>query len=192
MTSNTYIPNILWYQTRYIVIMTIKLNKTSDLNLTLTESNISFNCMSNNTKYAFEFEFFENIVKDESNYEVEDNHIKVFLKKKITEDEETTKWSLLTKDKNLYKNNIKVDWNNWVDSDCEDEEDVQEQGNPFGGNMDFQSMMQSMGGLGNMQMPNMEDFGDDEDEMPDTDQMPDLENENDEETEDDMCHECNA
>jgi hypothetical protein len=58
--------------------------------------------------------------------------------------------------------------------------------------MDFQSMMQSMGGLGNMQMPNMEGFGDDEDEMPDTDEMPDLENENDEEMEDDMCHECNA
>ena len=189
MTNNTYIPNILWYQTRYDVIMTIKLQKTSDLNLTLTESSISFSSISNNTKYAFEFEFFENIDKDGSRYEVEEHHIKVFLKKNITENEETTKWSLLTKDKNLYKNNIKVDWNYWVDSDGEDEEDPQEQGNPFGGNMDFQKMMESMGGLGNMQMPNMDD---DEDEMPDTDEMPDLEDEEGEETDDDICHECNA
>jgi hypothetical protein len=174
--------------------MTIKLQKIGELNLTLTESTISFSSMSNNIKYAFDFEFFENIVKDESRYEVEENHIKVFLKKQITEDEETTKWSLLTKDKNLYKNNIKVDWNYWVDSDCEDEE---QEDNPFGGgNMDFQSMMQSMGGLDNMQMSDMDEINNMEDEMPDledeipdTDEMPDLE---DEDEDDDICNECNA
>jgi hypothetical protein len=88
---------------------------------------------------------------------------------------DSEKWTSLTKNRNIFKNNIKIDWDSWYDSDAEDEGDLPKSRNDFS-NVDFSSMMQQMQGMGGMNnfMPNMENDNDDEE---------DTENETETETE---------
>ena len=101
-------------------------------------------------------ELFENIISEDSSYKIEEKCIKFILKKT-----NESKWDFVTKDRNIYKNNIKINWTEWKDDDSESEADNSQ--------FDFQQMMQSMGGMGGMgdmsqMMQNMGGMDDEDDE----------------------------
>lgn len=151
------IPNVKWYQNNEYVIMTfIDLEKILKNNIILNDSNIIFDVSNENSNYYINFEFSNNINSKESKTILNENSVKIILKKIETEN-----WEYLTKD-NLYKNNIKIDWNHWTtESDEEDNEDVQ---------MDFQRMMESMGGIGNMNNLNEENNDEEVEDVNDEDE----------------------
>ena len=163
--QKVYTPTLLWYQTTDNVVFNVELQQVSNLNITITDQNISFSGISKNNLYEINFDLFESINKDESSFIEQEKNIVFTLKKN-----NSNYWNNLTKDKNLYKNNIKINWNRWIYEDAEEDEVPNEGGMPE--NFDFQQMMQSMGGMGDMAsmmqgmggMPNMDEFQDEGDE----------------------------
>lgn len=132
-------PTVRWHQTKEYVILYFEVNKAKVNNIKIDDSYIYFSVMNDNY-YEMNFELFNNIDKNQSKYIIEEKHIKIFLKKI---DQES--WNYLTKDKNIYKNNIKINWNEWNNDDEEEENDIQNN-MPY----DFEKMMQNMGGLEGM------------------------------------------
>jgi hypothetical protein len=178
---SSLIPSLNWYQTKEYIIFTIELQDVSNENITFTEDSFSFTGHSAHNFYAMLFTTFDKIIPEESSYDKQ-NGIKVILKKS-----ENSSWSYLTKDKNQFKNNIKVNWNAWVDDDEEDESSAS------ASQFDFQQMMAQMGGggmpdfssmMGGMQgemQDGIHDGIDEEGDMLDFNNMPDEEE----------CEECN-
>jgi len=66
MTSEQqiYTPTLLWYQTKDYVVFNIELQQVSNLNINITEENISFYGISKSNLYQINFDLFENINKD--------------------------------------------------------------------------------------------------------------------------------
>jgi hypothetical protein len=192
MQSNktNLIPSLIWHQNKDNIFFVIELPETSDHNIKIFDEKLDFYCLSNGKSYEMNFNFFENIDPENSSYIIENKHIKFSLKKK-----ESNNWLFLTNDKNLYKNNIKINWNAWVDEDDEDEQP------DFSQQMDFERMMASMGGGGmdiasmmggggmdmsSMMGENMDD-SQDEEEKNEIDEIDEVLNHNDCEEE---CEEC--
>jgi hypothetical protein len=72
----------------------------------------------------------------------------LFLKKADYE-----KWDFLTKVKGIYKNNIKIDWDKWADSDEEEEAENQPQAPSSVGNLGSPLAPSSVGNLGSPLAP---------------------------------------
>ena len=132
--SNT--PTILWSQTKTNVNLKISLSDYRNLNFDLSDSNITFSCESNNLNYAFSFQTF----KDVKDYRMNDTGSIINITLEKTENEW---WNKLTENIN-YKNNIKVDWDKWIDEDEFD--DNNEYGNNDFDMQEMMRMMQNMGG----------------------------------------------
>lgn len=145
-------PIIKWYQSVNFINLNIELSDSKDVNIKFEDKEFFFNGSSNNIKYEIGFQLFDSINKEESIYIVNQNSIKVSLKKINTDS-----WNYLTNDKNLYKNNIKIDWNNWVNDSDDDEPANNGNNSQFDtSQFDFQKMMESMQGMGGMGgMPGM-------------------------------------
>jgi hypothetical protein len=142
-SNNTnLIPSLIWHQNKESIFFVIELPETSEHNIIISNEKLSFFALSSSKSYEMNFDFFENVDSEKSSYTIENKHIKFSLKKA-----ESNNWLFLTKDKNVYRNNIKINWNAWVDEDEEEEPDLSQQ-------MDFQRMMASMGG-GGMDMASM-------------------------------------
>lgn len=131
------IPTLLWHQTHGHIHFLINLKNVSNETIGITSTHFKFNGLSDEKNYEIEFELSNEVVKEESAYTVLDSGIKIILTKV-----EPNPWISLQKDKTLYKNNIKVNWDLWEDDDDDDEE-----------NMSWARMMQkrSMAGMGGMQ-----------------------------------------
>ena len=131
------IPTLLWHQTHGHIHFLINLKNVSNETIGITSTHFKFNGLSDEKNYEIEFELSNEVVKEESAYTVLDSGIKIILTKV-----EPNPWISLQKDKTLYKNNIKVNWDLWEDDDDDDEE-----------NMSMARMMQkrSMAGMGGMQ-----------------------------------------
>lgn len=164
--NKVLIPTLTWYHVKDFVILSYEVYNSTEKNILITDNNILLNVLSNNNEYKMEFELYNEINSNDSSYVIDDKSVKMILKKANDDN-----WSSLTKDKNLYKNNIKINWNRWIDEDAEEDEVNNEGGMPE--NFDFQQMMQSMGGMGDMAsmmqgmggMPNMDGFeGEENDE----------------------------
>jgi hypothetical protein len=132
------IPTVRWYQNKEYVIMSFDVYNGKNENIKINEDDIHFHMSTNDIEYKMNFNFFENIDIEESKYEIMDKCVKFVLKK--TSD---NSWTFLTNDKNIYKNNIKIDWNGWTD-DSDDEINNEQQ-------FDFQKMMENMQGMGGME-----------------------------------------
>jgi len=74
-------------------------------------------------------------------YNKYDNRIAIVLEKA-----EYEKWEFLTKVRGIYKNNIKIDWDKWEDSEGENLGSPLAPSSGFGG-MDMDMMRQMMGGM---------------------------------------------
>lgn len=157
--------------------------------------------MAEGKEYSVNVEFFKKVDSAGSTYKVLPRSVQMLLKKDKSDQDEF--WPRLLADKALEKNQVKVDWNRYVDEDDEAEGfDMSnlEGGSGMGGmpgmggmggmpgmgggmggmgGMDMEALMKQMGGMGGGGMPGMggmdgADFGDDEGD----------EDENDEDNED--------
>lgn len=144
MTST---PTLLWSQTPESVDITIRLPNIEEETVSCENNKFLFSCSSQSKNYRIEFDLDKSVEK--VSYNKYDNRIAIVLEKA-----EYEKWEFLTKVRGIYKNNIKIDWDKWDDSDAEEDQDspVENQGSPlapssgFGG-MDMDSMRQMMGGM---------------------------------------------
>jgi hypothetical protein len=138
----TLIPTIKWSQNDEYVIINLEINQVKNDVYEINNNNIVFSGVSNtDLKYSINIELLNEVNKDESKYIVEERIIR-FVLRKI----EYEKWIRLTKDKNQYKSNIKVNWDSFEDSD--EEESQPEQNQYPNQQFDFSNMM-NMGGENN-------------------------------------------
>jgi hypothetical protein len=195
------IPSIRWHQTSTHVFIFFDVHNIDKNNIINIESNkIYFNVMSNNNNYNIELHLYDSVIVEESNYVIDEKCVKFTLTKS---NDNNLSWNSLLKDKNMYKNNIKVNWQNWDDSD--DEEDNQQNMN-LGGNQqfDFHKMMESMGGIGGMgdmlknmngmennQLNDNEDNEDNEDIDENEEYNENEDNNKHGENEEEYCYDCN-
>lgn len=180
-----YTPNLKWYQDKNYVYLDIEAYNSTDFNLKISDNNLLFSYISNNNYYEMKFELFDKA--DHIKYMDYTSSIKITLEKRNKE-----YWRYLTYDKNLYKNYIKLNWNNWTGDDSDNEKDDNK-------NIDFASMMQNMGGMMNnenspfdfskmMESMNTQSLGselDNLDDNEDDDNLEEVDNESD-----DFCESC--
>ena len=153
------IPTVKWHQSREYLFLNFDVHNGTNDYIKISENEIIFSIYSKDNYYEMNLELFENIVSEDSSYKIEEKCIRFILKKT-----NENKWDFITKDRNIYKNNIKINWTEWNDDDSEGEADNSQ--------FDFQQMMQSMGGMGDMSqmmqgmggMGGMENNGDEDDE----------------------------
>ena len=128
----TLIPTIKWSQNDEYVIINLEINQVKNDVYEINNNNIVFTGVSNtDLNYSINLELLNTINKDESKYIVEERVIRFVLKKT-----EYEKWIRLTKDKNQYKSNIKVNWDSFEDSDEETQSET-----PSNQQFDFSNMM---------------------------------------------------
>ncbi len=182
--SKTFIPTLSWGQNPDYLFITIEwVSQKPVIDLTPTE--FHFNGEKEGKTYVMKFELFNEIDVDESKIKITERCVRIMLKKKDYE-----KWIRITKDKNLYKQNIRVNWN---DYDSEEEEaetksipmDFQSMmNNP---NFDFQKMISSMNQNMTMNGDEMnQTFGEENND----DEQEDDEHHNDHSHEHDHHHSC--
>ena len=134
MTFNT--PTLLWSQTPESIDISIRLSNIENESVSCENNHFYFSCSSQSKDYWIEFDLDKAVEK--ISYNKYDNRIAIVLEKADYE-----KWDFLTKVRGIYKNNIKIDWDKWADSDAEDDEVDSKQQNPYGGG---ESGMDMMGG----------------------------------------------
>ncbi|GMH98122.1 hypothetical protein TrVE_jg1174 [Triparma verrucosa] len=200
MPTNT--APVKWAQRSDSLYVTISLPDVKDETITLTDAKLVFTGKSNNNEYACDFEFFKGCKAETSTYKVLPRSIQMHIMKA---EEEEEFWPRLLKDKAAEKNQVKVDWDKYVDEDEEEEAGgfdtsgleggqgmmpgmggmggMPGMGGPGGpGGMDMEALMAQMGGMGGMEemmakMKNdLENKGGGEEEADsDDDDLPDLE-----------------
>ena len=119
-----------------------------DESIKLTDSGLIFTGKSNNKDYEVNVEFFKPVDAEGSTYKVLPRSVQMHILKKDKEEEEF--WPRLLKDKALEKNQVKIDWDRYVDEDEEDEgfdTSMLEGGMGMGG---MGGMPPGMGGMGGM------------------------------------------
>ena len=141
LEQSIYIPSLVWYQNKNNIIIDIEISDYKNQSLNIKENIFDFKCQKDIKQYEMNFELFSNIKQHYVKYN--ESNINIILEK-----EEELEWSQLTKNKNLYKNNIKINWSYWADNEEE------EQNNNF----NMEEMMRNMGGGGAGGMPNMEEM----------------------------------
>jgi hypothetical protein len=184
------IPTIIWYQSKNNIFLTVEIADIQDQKIDLMNHLFSLSGFSNDHKYEIQFELFEEIDPEKMIVNIEKKSVKIILHKKVE-----NMWTYLTKEKNILKNHIKIDWNYWVDEDAESDDDEMEermnqmrmmqQMQQMGNNQSsetpsMEEMMRSMGGDMEEMMKNMGDMGD----------MSGLEDGEDEECNDEDCDHC--
>jgi len=137
MTST---PTLLWSQTPESVDITIRLPNIEDETVSCENNHFMFSCSSQSKNYRIEFDLDKSVEK--MSYNKYDNRIAIVLEKA-----EYEKWDFLTKVRGIYKNNIKIDWDKWEDSEGEEDQDSPLAPSSGFGGMDMSMMQQMMGGM---------------------------------------------
>lgn len=200
MSSNT--APIKWAQRSDSLYVTIALQDVTDEKIALTDTSLIFVGKSGGKDYAVNIEFYQPVNSEGSTYKVLPRSIQMLVMKKTNDDGDDDEfWPRLLKDKSLEKNQVKIDWDRYVDEDEEEEEGGFDTGNLAGGqgmpgmpgmggmdpsNMDMEALMKQMGGMGGMGKEGLgglntagsPDFldkndDDDSDDMPGLDDNPD-------------------
>lgn len=109
------IPTLLWHQTPKHIHFQIELKDIQNEIFKFQNNHFTFQATSQNKEYQIDFDLFAEIEDNECSYAINDNNVKVIMTKK-----DFSNWNSLQKDKNLFKNNIKVNWDLFDESDDED------------------------------------------------------------------------
>lgn len=188
MTSNT--APIKWAQRTDSLYITIALADVKDESIDLTDTELHFKGTSENKSYEVNIKFFQPIdsKNPDSTYKVLPRSVQMHVMKAAKNEDDSKDgdeeefWPRLLQDKLLEKNQVKVDWDRYVDEDEEDEaggfdtsglEGGQGMGGTgggmpgMGGGMEGMGGMPGMGGMGGMPgmggmgggMPGMEGMG---------------------------------
>ncbi len=190
---SNYIPTVKWHQSNGYIFLIFEVHNAQSNKIEINNNKIIFDVISNQIHYSINIELNKNIVKEESTYSIDEKSVKMVLKKECEES-----WNYLTKDKNQYRNNIKINWDLWMDDDSDPEENANYEDNMMQ-QFDFRKMMEGMGGIdgmnggGDMEYDPEDAY--DEDNVDFTEESPNSDNEygdcnNDDEEE--YCAECNA
>ncbi|KAG7350292.1 HSP20-like chaperone [Nitzschia inconspicua] len=196
-TTTTNTAPIKYAQRKDSLYLTIALSDVKDEKIVLTDTQLKFTGTSDDKPYEVDIEFFKAVDADGSTYKVLPRSVQMHILKKDKQEDEF--WPRLLKDKALEKNQVKIDWDRYVDEDEEDEgfdmsnlEGGMGMGGGMGGmgGMDMEALMKQMGsmggGAGGMgDFDGMGDFGgggddddDDDGDDGDLDDLPDLEEAN--------------
>lgn len=126
----------------------------------MTDTELKFKGKSNDKDYEVNVEFFESVDSEGSTYKVLPRSIQMHIMKK-DKDDDSEFWPRLLKDKALEKNQVKIDWDRYVDEDEEEEAGGFDTSalaggqNMMGGMPGMEGMMGGMPGMGGG-MPGME------------------------------------
>ena len=113
---------IKWAQRSDSLYLTIALPDVKDQDIKLSDSELHFKGKSQDKDYEVNIEFFKAVDSEGSKYNVLPRSIQMhIMKKKGDDDEEEEFWPRLLKDKALEKNQVKIDWDRYVDEDEEEE-----------------------------------------------------------------------
>ncbi|KAL7480859.1 hypothetical protein ACHAW6_006526 [Cyclotella cf. meneghiniana] len=162
-----------------------------DESINLQNTTLKFKGNSEGRDYEVDIEFFKPVDAQGSTYKVLPRSVQMHvMKKKADEGEDDEFWPRLLKDKALEKNQVKIDWDRYVDEDEEDggfDTSALEGGMGMGGMGDMMGGMGGLGGMGGMGgmdmdalMKQMGDMGGGRGDEPDSDDesdgdLPDLE-----------------
>ena len=125
------------------------LTDVKDETINLSDTTLTFKGKSGDKDYEVNIEFFKAVGAKDSTYKVLPRSIQMHvMKAKPEEGEDEEFWPRLLKDKALEKNQVKIDWDRYVDEDEEEEAggfdtSALEGGMGMGG-------MPGMGGMGGM------------------------------------------
>ena len=128
---------------------TYPLTDVKDETINLSDTTLTFKGKSGDKDYEVNIEFFKAVDAKDSTYKVLPRSIQMHVMKAKPEDDEDEEfWPRLLKDKALEKNQVKIDWDRYVDEDEEEEAggfdtSALEGGMGMGG-------MPGMGGMGGM------------------------------------------
>lgn len=151
---------IKWAQRSDSLYVTIALADVKEASVDLADETLKFKGKSENKEYEVDIAFFKPVDSKGSTYKVLPRSVQMHVMKKDKEEEEF--WPRLLKDKALEKNQVKIDWDRYVDEDEEEEgfdtsalDGGMDMGSMMGGGgmpggMDMASMMGGMGGMGGM------------------------------------------
>jgi hypothetical protein len=150
MTS--HIPNLSWYQSDSHIFCEILIRDLKNVIVDFETNEGSVFLMEGDADkkhYSICFQLYDLIVDELSTFRVMDSCVKVMMKKKKDDEE----WPQLQKNKDLYKNAIRV---NWDKMDFEEEE-MHGDYEQMMQQMKMQQMMQGMGGMNFMNPPSHQD-----------------------------------
>lgn len=150
-----------------------------DEKIVLTDTKLTFEGTSGGKTYQIDIEFFKEVDSEGSTYNVLPRSVQMHILKKEKEEDEF--WPRLLKDKALEKNQVKIDWDRYVDEDEEEEGfDMSNMEGGMGmgggmpgmggmgggmpgmggtGGMDMEALMKQMGAMGGGGMPGLGDLG---------------------------------
>jgi len=143
MSANT--APIKYAQRKDSLYLTIALPDVKEETIVLTDTELKFNGKSESKDYQVNIEFLKAVDSEGSSYKVLPRSVQMHILKKDKEEEEF--WVRLLKDKALEKNQVKLDWDRYVDED--EEEEGFDMSNLEGGS-GMGGMPPGMGGMGGM------------------------------------------
>ena len=122
MEPESKFPKIKWAQRADFVLITVELADTENVVIDISElkNTLMFSATAGGQKYGFDMELFEQVVKDESKWNLKGRNVIINVSKLDKEQEEW--WPRLTKDK-AKNQQITIDWDKWMDPDDDPEDD---------------------------------------------------------------------
>ena len=111
-------PSILWAQDREKIFVTLDILNLSSQNISFDSKQIKFVGKNNSEDFDFEIDLHANIIVDSAEWQVKSTGVKIILEK-----EKRKFWNRLTLNK---QNNVKIDWQKWVNESDSEESDENE------------------------------------------------------------------
>lgn len=112
--SNIFDTNLLLGHSHFYSLIDVK-----EASVDLADETLKFKGKSENKEYEVDIAFFKPVDSKGSTYKVLPRSVQMHVMKKDKEEEEF--WPRLLKDKALEKNQVKIDWDRYVDEDEEEE-----------------------------------------------------------------------
>jgi cytosolic prostaglandin-E synthase len=155
-------PSILWAQDRKNLFITIEINNFKNQDITFNTNNIKLVGTSGNREYDIVIDFNNDIVNEESKWVIKQKCIELVVMKG-----KHIFWHKLTKNK---QNNIRIDWQKWIDEEDEDEdgENLLQDFSSFQKQLPEEFMNQN---FGDMLPEGLDNLDEETDELDETDEL---------------------